>query len=78
MAGVRSGLRDWNTCAPGLPIETQGAAEKQLADALDKAQIEVAKQVRRCDATYPELPHEPYTGDDVVREPIFIYDVHAC
>ncbi len=52
--------------------------EKQLAENFEKVQREVAEQIRQYEQAYPELAHPTYTGDDVVRQPIYTYDIHAA
>ncbi len=51
--------------------------EKQLAEDFEKVQREVADQIREYEKVYPELAHRPYTGDEVVRQPLYTYDIHA-
>lgn len=51
--------------------------EKQLADDFEKVQREVARQIREYEKAYPELARPVYTGDEVVRQPIYTYDIHA-
>lgn len=51
--------------------------EKQLAEDFEKVQREVAEQIREYEKAYPDLAHPPYTGDEVVRQPIYTYDIHA-
>ncbi len=51
--------------------------EKQLAEDFEKVQREVAEQIREYEKAYPELAHPPYSGDEVVRQPIYTYDIHA-
>ncbi len=52
--------------------------EKQLAEDFKKVQREVAEQIREYEQAYPELAHPPYSGDEVVRQPIYTYDIHAA
>ena len=52
--------------------------EKQLAENFEKVQREVADQIREYEKTYPELAHPPYSGDEVVRQPSYTYDIHAA
>ena len=52
--------------------------EKQLAENFEKIQREVAEQIREYEKAYPDLAHTPYTGDEVVRQPIFTYGIHAA
>jgi hypothetical protein len=51
--------------------------EKRLAEDFERVQREVADQIRQYKRAYPDLAHPPYTGDEVVRQPIFTYDIHA-
>ena len=43
----------------------------------EKVQREVAEQIREYEKAYPDFVHPPYTGDEVVRQPIYSYDLHA-
>lgn len=52
--------------------------EKQLAKNFEKVQREIADQIREYEKAYPELAHPPYSGDEVVRQPIYTYDIHAA
>ncbi len=38
---------------------------------------EADRQIREYEEMYPELACPPYTGDEVVRVPIFIYDIRS-
>lgn len=58
-----------------LPCEE--LTEKQLAENFDKIQREVAEQLREYERTYPDLAHPPASGDEVVQQPIYSYDIHA-
>lgn len=51
--------------------------EKKLAADFDEVQREVAEQIRRYEEQYPELARRVQTGDEVVRQPVYRYDVHA-
>ena len=51
--------------------------EKQLAEDFEKVQREVAEQIRQYEQAYPELAHPPYSGDEVVQQPVYAYDIHA-
>jgi hypothetical protein len=52
--------------------------EKKLATDFDKVQREVTEQIRRYEEQYPELARPVQTGDEVVPQPVFRYDVHAA
>jgi len=51
--------------------------EKQLAEDFEKVQREVAEQIREYEKAYPELAHPLESGDEVVQQPVFAYDIHA-
>ena len=52
--------------------------EKQLAEDFERVQREVAEQIRKYEKEYPDLASPPYNGDEVVRQPIYTYDIHAA
>jgi len=51
--------------------------EKQLAETFEKVQRDVAEQIRQYEQAYPDLGHPEDSGDEVVQQPVFAYDVHA-
>ena len=52
--------------------------EKQLAASFDKVQRDVAEQIREYEQQYPDLARPVQTGDEVVRQPVYRYDVRAA
>lgn len=60
-----------------MQAPTDKITEKQLAEDFDRIQREVAEQIRKYDDLYPELARLPYRGDEVVRQPIYHYEIHA-
>ena len=52
--------------------------EKQLAENFDKVQREVAEQIREYEKAYPELAHPHESGDEIVQQPVYAYDIHAA
>lgn len=51
--------------------------EKQLAENFKKVQREVAQQIREYEQAYPELAHTRESGDEVVQQPIYTYEVRS-
>lgn len=51
--------------------------EKQLAEDFDRVQREVAEQIRKYEEAYPDLAGQRADGDEVVRQPVYTYDIHA-
>ncbi len=51
--------------------------EKQLAENFEKVQREIAEQIREYEQAYPELAHPQDSGDEVVQQPVYAYDIHA-
>ena len=51
--------------------------EKKLAEDFDKIQREVAEQIREYEKAYPDLAHPSESGDEVVQQPVYAYDIHA-
>lgn len=51
--------------------------EKQLAENFEKVQREVAEQIRKYEQAYPDLAHPPQSGDEVVQQPVYAYEIHA-
>ncbi len=51
--------------------------EKQLAENFEKVQREVAEQIREYEKAYPDLAHPQESGDEVVQQPVYAYDIHA-
>jgi hypothetical protein len=54
----------------------ENLTEQRLAEEFDKIQREVADQIRKLDTTYPELS-PPSSGEEVVRQPVYTYEIHA-
>ena len=52
--------------------------EKQLAEDFEKVQREVAEQIRQYEHAYPELARPLESGDEIVQQPVFAYDIHAA
>jgi hypothetical protein len=55
----------------------EGLTEKRLAEDFEKVQREVADQIREYERAYPDHVHPPYSGDEVVQQPVYAYDIHA-
>ncbi len=51
--------------------------ERQLAEDFEKVQREVAEQIREYEKAYPELARPQDSGDEVVQQPVYAYDIHA-
>ena len=51
--------------------------EKQLAEDFDRVQREVAEQIRKYEEAYPDLAGQRADGGEVVRQPVYTYDIHA-
>ena len=51
--------------------------EKQLAEDFDRIRREIAEQIRRYEEAYPELLGPHSTGDEVVHQPVYAYEIHA-
>ena len=51
--------------------------EKQLAENFEKVQREIAEQIREYEKAYPELAHPQESGDEIVQQPVYAYDIRA-
>jgi len=60
-----------------MQTPTNKLTEKQLAENFEKVQREVADQIRKYEQAYPDLAHPQDSGDDVVQQPVYAYDIHA-
>jgi len=58
--------------------DSENLTEKQLAESFEKVQRDVAEQIRKYEQQYPELARPARTGNEVVRQPTYSYDVHAA
>ena len=52
--------------------------EKDLVIDFERIKREVAEHLRQFEQEYPELAKRPRTGDEVVRQPIYTYEIHAA
>ena len=60
-----------------MQVPANELTEKQLAEDFDRVQREVAEQIRKYEEAYPELARHPHSGDEVVRQPVYAYEIHA-
>lgn len=51
--------------------------EQELFENFEDIRREVSKWVTDYEVAFPETNDQPYTGDWVVRQPIYAYEVHA-
>jgi hypothetical protein len=60
-----------------MPPTREKLTEKQLAEDFEKVRREVADQIRQYEKAYPDLAHPSESGDEVVQQPVYAYDIHA-
>ena len=51
--------------------------EQKLAENFDQVHREVAEQIRKYETTYPDLC-PPSSGEEVVQQPVYTYEIHAA
>jgi len=60
-----------------MTARSRTITEKDLREDFDSVQREVAEQMQRFEQDYPELADRRRTGEEVIRQPVYQYEVHA-
>ena len=63
--------------AVGKGWDYQANCAMGLAKRAKKNPREVAEQIREYEKAYPELAHPQESGDEIVQQPVYAYDIRA-